>query len=142
MYTLDASVFLSDLDTNSAHHSSCNTLMGYLHTTITPIVVPSLILAELASVLSQELHDPRQARLVVSLLRSMQHIRLVGLNDGLAQDAVDIASSYELSACSAIYVAVARQFDATLVTLDQHVYERVAAIVPVMTPADLLKTLQ
>ncbi len=141
MYTLHANIFFSDLDTRNPNHAACHGLLERLYNSTTPIIIPLFVLAEVASFVSQELHDPKRGRLAVSLLRSMQHIRLVGLNDGLAQDAVEIAADYELNAYDAIYVAVARHYAAPLVTVDHELCKRMLGIMPVHRPEELLAAL-
>lgn len=142
MYTLNANIFLGDLDTKNPHHAACHTLLEHLYVTTTTIIIPLFVLAEVASFVSQELHDPKRGRLAVSLLRSMQHIRLVGLNDGLAQDAVELACDYSLSGYDAVYVAVARYYAIPLVTVDRELCKRMAGIIPVHTPEEVLAAIR
>ena len=49
MYTIDANVFLRTLAANQPNHSICRALLDRLRDTATPIIVPRLLLTELAA---------------------------------------------------------------------------------------------
>lgn len=141
MYTLDANIFVRDLDARHEDHAVCNELLERLAQTATRIVLPTLVLAEVAGALSRELRDPMRGRLAVMLLRELPNVSLVALDDALAQEAAEIAADRALRGADACYVAVARRNNCTLVTLDREQRERAAAVVPVLTPADALAAL-
>jgi predicted nucleic acid-binding protein len=141
MFTVDANVFVRDLDARHADHADCNALLEHLARTTTPIVVPALLLAEVAGALSRELHDPMRGRLAVVLLQELPHVTLVALDDVLAREAAELAADRARRGADACYVAVARRYNCTLVTLDREQRERAAAIVPVLTPAGALAAL-
>lgn len=141
MYTLDASIFVRDLDARHEDHAVCNALLERLARTATPVVVPTLMLTEVASALSRELHDAMRRRLAVTLLRELPNVSLVALDDALAQESAEIAADRALRGADACYVAVARRHNCTLVTLDREQRERAASVVTVLTPADALAAL-
>jgi predicted nucleic acid-binding protein len=141
MFTIDANIFVRDLDARHADHADCNALLERLAGTTTPIIVPALILAEVAGALSRELHDPMRGRLAVMLLQELPHVTLVALDDMLAREAAELAADRALRGADACYVAVARRHNCALVTLDREQRERASAIVTVLTPADALAAL-
>jgi len=59
-------------------------------------------------------------------------------DDGLAQEAAELAARHRLRSSDAVYAAVARRFGATLITLDAEQGERAAAVVPVRRPEETL----
>jgi predicted nucleic acid-binding protein len=59
----------------------------------------------------------------------------------LAQLSAEIAADYALRGADAVYVAVARRYNCTLVSLDREQRERAAALVQTRTPADALAEL-
>jgi predicted nucleic acid-binding protein len=100
-----------------------------------------LPLAEVAGSASRELRDPIRGRIAATALRSFPHGTFVTIDGTLAEEAADIAADYALRGMDAIYVAVARQYGCTLVTLDAEIEQRVGSIVTVQTPAALLAQL-
>ncbi len=80
--------------------------------------------------------------MAVDTLRAMPHIQLIALDDMLIDTAAEIAADYALRGADATYVAVARQYNCTLVSLDREQRERSAAIVTTRTPAEVLAELQ
>ena len=63
MYTLDANVFARNLDPNEPEYVICHALLEQFDQTATPIIVPTLVLAEVAGTISRTRHDPIRARL-------------------------------------------------------------------------------
>ena len=87
MYTIDASVFVRDLDPTEPEHAVCQTLLERLDVAGLPIIVPVLLLVERAGTVSRTRRDPLRARVVVLGLRGLPHLTLVDLDDALAQEA-------------------------------------------------------
>jgi len=85
--------------------------------------------------------DPIRGRIAATALLSFPHSTFVTINGILANEAADIAADYALRGMDAIYVAVARQYRCTLVTLDTEIEQRVNSIVTVQTPAEVLAQL-
>ncbi len=136
MYTIDASVFVRDLDPTEPEHAVCHTLLERLDAAGLPIIVPVLLLAELAGTVSRTRRDPMRARVVVMGLRGLPHLTFVNLDDALAQEAADLAADHRLRSADAVYVAVARRYGTVLVTLDTEQRTRGAALVTALTPAE------
>jgi predicted nucleic acid-binding protein len=141
MYTIDASVYARDFDVRDPEHATCRALLARLAADATPVIVPLLLLAEISATISRERHDPIAARLAMDAIRAQPHLRLVPLDDGLAQEAAELAADYALRGADAVYVALARRYGCTLVSLDREQRERPAAIVTTRTPAEVLAEL-
>ena len=141
MYTIDASVFVRDLDPTEPEHAVCHTLLERLDVAGLPIIVPVLLLVELAGTVSRTRRDPLRARVVVLGLRGLPHLTLIDLDDALAQEAADMAADYRLRGADAVYVAVARRFGTTLVTLDVEQRSRSGGLLTSLTPAEALAQL-
>jgi predicted nucleic acid-binding protein len=99
------------------------------------------VLVEIAGVLGRELRDPIRARLFVEKMYALPTISFVALDEKLSLTAAELAADRALRGADALYVAVAQQYMCQLVTLDQEMYTRAAAIVPVRTPSDVLATI-
>ena len=72
----------------------------------------------------------------------MPHVQLSPLDDTLIDTAAEIAADYALRRADAVYAAVARRHNCTLVSLDREQRERAAAIVITRTPAEVLAELR
>jgi predicted nucleic acid-binding protein len=142
MYILDANIFIRDLDTREPQHAECHALLDELQARALPIVVPVLVLAEVAGTVSRTRHDPMAGRLTADLLRGISNLTLIPIDDSLAQEAAEIAADYALRGADATYVAVARRHSCMLVSLDREQRERAAAIVATHTPDKALADLQ
>src|SRR5215211_4425245 len=142
MYTLDANIFVRDLDTREPQHTECHALLVELQAQALPIIVPVLVLAEVAGTVSRTRRDPIAGRLGADLLRGIGNLSLIPIDDTLAQEAAELAADYALRGADAVYVAVARRHNCTLVSLDREQRERAAVIVTTRTPAEVLTELQ
>ena len=142
MYTLDANIFIRDLDTREPQHAECHALLDELRMQAIPIISPVLVLAEVAGTVSRTRRDPMAGRLAADLLRGISNLTLIPMDDSLAQEAAEIAADYALRGADATYVAVARRHSCTLVSLDREQRERAAAIITTRTPAEALAELQ
>lgn len=138
MYTLDANIFVRDASPGDPDHATCHTLIAQIYQRSMVIVLPNLVLAEIAGALSRSFRDPIRARLEVDLLRDLHTIRFIPLNDALAKEAANLAADRALRGADAIYVAVARHYGCTLVSLDREQRERAAPVVRVLTPDEAL----
>ena len=61
MYTVDASVWVNGFDRREAGHATSRQLLEVLRTRALPIIVPNLVLAEVAGAISRTRHDPVRA---------------------------------------------------------------------------------
>ena len=142
MYTLDANIFIRDLDTREPDHAACHELIEQLVAREIPVIVPLIVLAEVAGTVSRTRRDPIAGRIAAAALRDIPCIRFLPLDEALAQDATEVAADYALRGADAIYVAVARRTGSALVSLDREQRTRAASVVTVMTPQEALATLE
>ena len=142
MYTLDASVVGRDFDPGDPEYTVCHELIAQLDQQAIPVIVPRLLLAEAAGLVRRLTRDPIRARLVVNAWRTFTHVQIIPLDDALLDAAAEIAADYALRGADAVYVAVARRHNCTLVSLDREQRERSAAIVTTRTPVEALAELQ
>ena len=75
---------------------------------------------------------------LVLLIKNFVGIKLEAVSVQLAERAAQIAADHRLLGADSVYVAVAEQFVATLVTLDNTILQRAGSLVVVTTPADWL----
>lgn len=141
MYTVDANVIARDADPTDPDYPACHALLEELERRTIPMIVPNLILAELSASISRVRRDPIRARIVVEALQEFEHIQFIALDMQLAHAAAELAADRFLRGADAVYVAVARRYGCTLVTLDQEQRERSALVVRALTPLDALHEL-
>lgn len=100
-----------------------------------------LVLPECAGAIARALDEIEPAHHLVELVRKFPNIQLIVISEDLAQRASAIAADYKLRGADSIYVAVAKEYDATLITLDAEMLERGAKVVKTQTPEGWLKSL-
>jgi len=79
------------------------------------------------------------AQRLVSIVKNIIGLRMVTLSIPLAERAAQIAAVQRLRGSDSVYIAVAEEFAATLVTWDGEMLQRAEALVATMTPDDWLK---
>jgi predicted nucleic acid-binding protein len=137
-YTVDASVFLNAFNPYEAAHEDSHRLLARLQEQAVPIIVPTLLLPEVAAAISRGREDEDLARGFAAALERLPHLVWVPLDTTLAQQATGVAAQYRLRGSDAVYAAVALRFGATLVTLDREQRERVAEVLAARSPAEAL----
>ena len=137
-YTVDASVFLNAFNPYEVGHEESHVLLARLQEQSVPIIVPTLLLPEVAAAVSRWREDENLAREFAATLSRLPHLVLVQLDTALAQQAAGVAAQYQLRGNDAVYAAVALRFGSTLVTLDREQRERVAKALPAHYPAEAL----
>jgi predicted nucleic acid-binding protein len=88
MYTLDASVVARDFDPGDPEYAACHELIAQLDQQAIPVIVPRLLLAEIAGLARRLTRDPIRARLVVDAWRTFTHVQIVSLDDALLDTAL------------------------------------------------------
>jgi predicted nucleic acid-binding protein len=141
MFTLDASVVSRSIDPNDPDYATCKALLDHLDRHAIPIILPRLFLAEVAGVIRRILQDPIRARLAAEIWQTLPNVRIIPLDDLLMEKATNIAADYALRGADAVYVAVARDYDCILVSLDREQRERATSIVRTLKPAEVLAQL-
>ncbi|MGQ0605126.1 MAG: type II toxin-antitoxin system VapC family toxin [Anaerolineales bacterium] len=133
---VDASVWVSRLVPEDAHHALSRTwLMAQLRAG-DPIIVPALVLSEITGAISRRLGDPGVARQALSVVQSIPTLRVVDLDVRLAQSAAELAADYGLRGADAVYVALAKAIHLPLTTLDQEQLKRGRSVVEVLSPVE------
>lgn len=137
-YTVDASVFLNGFNPYEAGHEESRRLLALLQEQAAPIVVPTLLLPEVAAAIGWGRQDADLAREFAAALSRLPHLVLIPLDTTLARQAADVAAQYRLRGSDAVYAAVALRFGSTLITLDREQRERVTSVLLTLYPAEAL----
>jgi predicted nucleic acid-binding protein len=118
MYTLDANIFTRTLHPSQPDYEVCDELITRLSAGGAPIIIPLIVLAEVAAAVRRETGDAMQARLFVDVIRGLPTTQFISIDAVLADESANLASDEALRGMDAIYVAVARRYNCTLVSLD------------------------
>ena len=140
-YTRDASVVMNAFNPAEAGHAISLQLQTAIQSQAIPVFVPTLLLTEVAATIGRVLGDTPGARDFVVRLSRLPYLRFASLTRPFALTAANLAAEYRLRGADAVYVAVARQFGTTLVTLDDQQRTRAATAISTRTPAEALAEL-
>ncbi len=135
-YTIDASVFLNAFNPYEIGHEDSHWLLARFQEQATPIIVPTLLLPEVAAAVSRGREDEDLAREFAAAVSRLPHLVWVALDARLAQQAADTAARYRLRGSDAVYAAVALRFGSTLITLDREQEDRLQRVIPTRFPAE------
>lgn len=141
-YTVDASVFLNAFNPYEAGHEVSRAFLAQLQKQAFPIIVPTLLLPELAATVGRGQRDAELARRFATQVARLPHLLLIPLDTTLAQQAVTIAADYRLRGSDAVYAAVALRFGCALITLDREQGSRVNILIETYFPAEALTELE
>jgi predicted nucleic acid-binding protein len=141
-YTIDASVFIASARTQEPHHSASLDFLDQLRTKQPDVFCPSLTLPECSAALARRTGSVALAQRLVSIVENFTGMRLISLPVPRAQRAAQIAADHRLRGADSVYVAIAEEYAATLVTWDDEILKRGAAVVTTMTPDDWLMAQQ
>jgi predicted nucleic acid-binding protein len=96
-------------------------------------------LVELAAATARALDDGALALELTQAVRGLPGQAWISLDDDLAVEAAHLGAEARLRGADAVYAAVARRFGATLITRDRQQLERLAPLLPVATPEEILE---
>jgi predicted nucleic acid-binding protein len=140
MYTIDTSVWVNATEPGEVDHAASRAFLRESAARTLPVVVPTLVLVEVAAAVARLRSERRSAR-ITRLVARWRAITLLDLDRVLADAAATLARIHRLRGADAVYAAVAQQYGTTLVSRDREHLPRLAGIVPVLHPAAALAAL-
>ena len=141
MYTVDASVWVNAFDQREPGHLASRQFLEVLRSRALPIIVPNVVLVEVAGAISRTRGEPGQAQAFAAALSRLPHVTVRVLDEVCALHALTLAAQHGLRGADAVYAAVAREAESTLVTLDNEHLTRLVNLMTVCTPAVALGVL-
>jgi predicted nucleic acid-binding protein len=138
MYTLDASVHISALNSLEPESGASQALLRLVHQRQIPLLCPTLLPVEVAAAIGRLMDDADRAVAMAALVRDWPNQTLVPLDSAVVDRASDLAARSRLRGADAVYAAVAQQYGTTLITLDRQQLERLPPEVRTARPADVL----
>jgi predicted nucleic acid-binding protein len=141
MYVIDASVYVADIRPEEPHHAEARAFLSQVFVETPSVYLPVIVLPEIAAAIARGTSEPALARRLTAVLQRVSHFEFVPVSADLARLAAALASDYRIRGCDAIYVALARERGARLITLDQQQRDRVPPDVIARSPAKELSAL-
>jgi len=134
MPVVDASVYVSLVNTHEEHHARSWSWFKEAQENGESVLAPAILLSEVATALSRGVGDSKLAKRIVANLKSAGLIELIPVTISLADLAATIAADNQIRGCDAIYVATAREYNEPLITLDQQQLDRASSVVQTLEP--------
>lgn len=132
--TVDASVFVNAFSPTEPGSDTSWGYVGQLRGEGTLIIVPALLLSEIAAAIARKQNNTGHALHLVEEVCNLPNLTLIAVDESLARLAAEIAATHRLRGSDAVYAAVALRFGTNLVTLDREQHERLKNVVPVGSP--------
>jgi len=137
-FTIDASVFINAFNPYEEGHEESHRLLGAIQKRAIPMIVPTLVLPEVAATIARGRNDTILGHKFADALVRLPYLYLVNLDKTTASTASEIAAAHRLRGADAVYAAVAWRFGAELVTRDRQQRDRAAAVLTVHSPSQAL----
>jgi predicted nucleic acid-binding protein len=137
-YTIDASVFVNAFNPRERGHGESLQILAVIQERGDPIIVPTLLVAEIASAVARAANDTRGALEYANAVAALPHLTLVSLTSAIAARAAELAATHRLRGADAVYLAVAQRYATTLVSRDDEQLTRGSRIALCQTPEDAL----
>lgn len=131
---VDASVWVSLLRAEDINHVPSRLWMGQYTAINGPLVAPTFMLVEVAAAISRRTGEAALAKKAIDDLSSSSIIQFVAIDDDLIQSAIDVATTLQLRAGDAIYVALAQRLNIPLISWDKEQLQKASTIITTRTP--------
>lgn len=135
MIVPDASVWVSHLIPQEAHHAHSRRWLTGLVESGTVIAAPSLLLTEVAGAIARRTGDSDIANKVVDHILTTPNLRLVTIDRTMGMLAARLAAQQFLRGADAMYVALAYRLQIPLVSWDQEQLDRASELVTTYVPS-------
>jgi predicted nucleic acid-binding protein len=124
LLTLDASVFVAACRPQEPGHEASRALLAALREAETPLIEPAILPVEVAAALCRAGEDMALAQEYAEAILSLPHLTVAVVDDRLARRALALTTQCRSRGADALYVTVASQYGARLVTLDVEQLDR------------------
>ena len=139
--TVDASVFVRAANPGEQGSETCSALLRGLGRDAVAVVLPTLLVVELAGVLGRRLLPQTDVEAILGRVTSMPGVTFLPLDAAMAGEAAEIALSAPMRGPDAVYVAAARRYGAMLITVDEQQRRRVPQGMEAVSPEEALSRL-
>jgi predicted nucleic acid-binding protein len=139
-YTIDSSVFVNAFNRHERGHAESLQILAAIQGRGEPIIVPTLLVAEIASAVARAADDTVGAVKYANATAALPHLTLASLTPAAAERAAELAATYRLRGADAVYLEVARRYGTTLVSRDEEQLTRGFGLVVCQTPEAALSS--
>jgi predicted nucleic acid-binding protein len=136
--TIDASVLVRATNHSEPGQGECEEVVATVGSRRVMVIQPTFVIAEVAGVLGRRQLPAAGIAAVLDRMLRPPTVTLVPLGEALAEEAAELAVVTQLRGADAIYVATARRYGSTLITVDEEQGLRAKGVIPVMLPAEFL----
>lgn len=137
-FTIDASVFVNACNPHEPGHAASLRVLTLLQERGDPIILPSLLVTEVASAVARATGDTAGALEYVEAIAALPNVTLVTMTPAVARQAAGLAAAHRLRGADAVYVAVAVRYGTVLITRDAEQRARSGTAVTCHTPEESL----
>lgn len=134
MICIDASVLVAHSLSQDAFHEASNQFVRRVFIRNVPRCAPGLVLSECAGPVARRTGNEEMGRALTKFVEEFFEGELHPVSLALSWRAAEMAARCRLRGADADYVSTAEAHDATLVTWDQEMLDRGAAVVETRTP--------
>lgn len=131
-------MFVNAFNPHEEGHEESLALLVAIQEHDDPIIVPTLLVAEVAAAVARASDDSVGALQYAYATTTLPHVTAVALTSTLARQAAELAATHRLRGADAVYVAIARRYGTTLVSRDEEQRSRGLAVVTCQTPEQAL----
>jgi predicted nucleic acid-binding protein len=140
--TVDVSVFIRSATPGEDGQEACDRALLLIGEKHLPLVLPTLLLVELAGALGRRGQDKRAIETVLDRIRRAPSALFLPLDESFAEEATAVALQTRLRGADAVYVTTARRAGATLLTVDEEQRSRVPSDVTALLPTQFIDRLR
>ena len=134
LFTIDASVFVAACQRSEPGHIASRALLEAMIHVDVPLIEPAILPVEVAAALRRTGHDVALSLEFAESIFALSYLTLQPVDERLARRAAALATQCRLRGADALYVTVAAQYGARLVTLDAEQLERAPATLGACKP--------
>jgi predicted nucleic acid-binding protein len=132
-------VFVNAFNPHERGHAESLQLLAVIQERGDPIIVPSLLIAEIASAVARASDDTFGALRYANATAALPNLTLVSLTQATAGQAAELAATHRLRGADAVYLAVARRYATTLISRDDEQLRRASGVAVCQTPEEALR---
>lgn len=137
-FVVDASIYVAAALLGDVHNTDSHSFLKRIDLDDESVYCPSIVLRECAGAIARPTRDSALGKGTATLLLANTHITIAEATVQRAREAADIAANHFLRGADSLYVQVAKEYSATLMTWDSEMLQRAPAIVSTMTPTEWL----
>jgi len=137
-HVVDASVWVSDLYPLDVNHAASRRYFERVRDRSEWLLEPNLLLCECAGAMSRRTQNRLIAAGVVVTVSATPNVTLEALTPLRAEEAATVAANHAIRGADSVYVQLASESGAILITWDNEMLARAPVVVQTMTPGDWL----